>query len=385
MTKKDDPKRNLLAHSQAKVEFFEAYLQRYLRVLYRTPYVTAINIYDIFCGTGIYENGKKGSPIVTFEAIKRYHGENTSGMKIRLIINDGEASCVNNVRAYIDAQNEGYCDVIYNTLDASLMFDKVVKEVTGTASNTRNLIFIDPYGYKDINRATLLNLLTNKRTELILFLPISHMQRFTQKALVSADSQYEPLRRFVYSFFEEDHPIHDEKKTVPEYINFIKYALRFKCGDYYSTSYSIQRDAGSYFALFFVTAHQYGYEKILEVKWELDENDGSGFVQPKAQHSLFDEEDKKDQQETNYRRLESLLTKYLASPKTNQEVYRNVLHHEFLPKHVTKIFADWQQKSGNFEVTDFDSGVPARKGSFYISWEHCKPQAKPKVRLYLKN
>jgi len=385
MTKKEDAKRIMLAHSKAKVDFFEAYLQRYLRVLYRTPYVTTINIYDIFCGTGIYENGKKGSPIVTFEAIKRYHEEKNTGMKIRLIFNDGEVSCVDSVRAYIDAQNQGYCEVIYNTLDASLMFDKVVKEVTGTAPNTRNLIFIDPYGYKEINRDTLLNLLTNKRTELILFLPISHMQRFTQKALASPDNQYEPLRRFVYSFFDEDHPIHGEKKTVSEYINYIKYALRFKCGDYYSTSYSIQRDSGSYFALFFITSHIYGFEKILEVKWELDELSGSGFIQPKMQQTLFEEEDKKVQQEDNYNRLEDLLRKYLQKPRTNNEIYLHILNYEFLPKHANKIFIDWQQNSGNFEVTDIVTGAPARKGSFYISWEHCKPQTKPKVTLYLKH
>ena len=385
MTKKDDAKRNMLAHSQAKVEFFEAYLQRYLRVLYRTPYVTAINIYDIFCGTGIYENGKKGSPIVTFEAIKRLHSENTTSMKIRLIINDGEPLYVEGVKALIDAQNEGYCEVSYHTLDASLMFETVINEVTRTANNARNLIFIDPYGYKEINRETILRLLSNKRTEIILFLPVSHMQRFTQKALESNDSQFEPLKRFVNSFFDDYHPIYDEKKTVHEYINYLKYALRFNCHAFYSTSYSIQRDLSSFYALFFMTSHMYGYEKILDVKWELDEIRGSGFLQPKIQQSLFEDEDKKVQQEANYKRLEDLLRKYLQKPRTNNDVYAYVLHFEFLPKHANKVFSDWQQKSGNFEVTDFDSGVPARKGSFYISWEHCKPQAKPKVRLYLKN
>jgi len=373
----------MLMHSQAKVEFFEAYLQRYLRVLYRTPYVTAINIYDIYCGTGIYENGKKGSPIVTFDAIKQYHTENATGMRIRFIINDGEPSYVDSVRAYIDAQNEGYCEVIYNTLDASLMFDKVVREVTVTPRNSRNLIFIDPYGYKDINKEILQNLLRNKLTELILFLPISHMQRFTQKALVSPENQYEPLRRFIYSFFDEGHPIHNERKSVADFINYIKYALRFKCSDYYSTSYSIQRDTGSYFALFFVTSHQYGYEKILEVKWELDELNGSGFEQPRLP-TLFDEEDRKVKQEENYLRLEDLLRKYLQKPRSNKEVYSHVLHYEFLPKHANKVFSDWQQNNGNFEVTDWISGAPARKGSYYLNWEHCKPKAKPKVSLQLK-
>lgn len=65
----------MLIHSEAKVEFFKKYLERYLRILYLAPSVDEINIFDVFCGTGIYDNAKKGSPIVAFDVIKNLRNE----------------------------------------------------------------------------------------------------------------------------------------------------------------------------------------------------------------------------------------------------------------------------------------------------------------------
>ena len=67
---KPDVKNTMQLHSQAKVKFYEEYLTRYLRILYKSSYIKRINIYDIFCGAGVYDDGKEGSPIVAYKAIK---------------------------------------------------------------------------------------------------------------------------------------------------------------------------------------------------------------------------------------------------------------------------------------------------------------------------
>lgn len=59
MTEKTDPKHNLMLHSRAKVEFYKNYLERYLRILCLSKYINNVNIYDVFCGMGIYEDGEK--------------------------------------------------------------------------------------------------------------------------------------------------------------------------------------------------------------------------------------------------------------------------------------------------------------------------------------
>src|SRR5437868_5815025 len=100
-----DAKRTMLLHSEAKVEFLKKYLQRYLRILYLAPNISEINVFDVFCGTGLYDNEKKGSPIVAFEAIKAIRDEYGFQKPINLIVNDSESEKVGNVQSFIDQQN----------------------------------------------------------------------------------------------------------------------------------------------------------------------------------------------------------------------------------------------------------------------------------------
>src|SRR5204863_9123033 len=97
--------------------------------------------------------------------------------------------------------------------------------------------------------------------------------------------------------FPVDHPIRKETVGALEYIKFVKEALKFD--QYYSTSYSIERDESNYYALFFISPSIYGFEKILEVKWQLDEDSGGGFRQPVAP-TLFDQQDKDLRRVDNY-------------------------------------------------------------------------------------
>jgi three-Cys-motif partner protein len=180
MKQRSDAKKQMLLHSQAKVEFYSEYLKRYLIILNNAPNVEKINIFDVFCGEGVYPDGGRGSPIVAFEAIKELKDRKT---RIRLIINDKEPVKIAKVREFIESQNEGICLIEYNNMEADTMFGKIYQEVRESERNTRNLIFIDPYGYKAIKKEVLEDLMKNGKTEIILFLPISQMQRFTQKAI----------------------------------------------------------------------------------------------------------------------------------------------------------------------------------------------------------
>jgi three-Cys-motif partner protein len=384
MKKPIDPKKTMLAHSEAKVEFFKKYLERYLRILYLAPSVEAINVFDVFCGTGIYDNDKKGSPIVAFDAIKSLRETYDYTKKINLVVNDSKETKVSSVQNYINSNNKNYCNVNYQNQTAELMFKEVVNSINTQNAKSRNLIFIDPYGYKEIKKTTLLSLLQNNRTEIILFLPISQMQRFTVAAIESELKPYEPLKEFVYSFFNEDHPIRKQTVSAIDYLNYVKEALRFN--NYYSASYYIERDERNYYGLFFISPHIYALEKILEVKWQLDEDDGKGFKQPEMQSSLFSLQDKELKKNDNYARLEKILKDSLKTPKNNQELYKIILEHEFLPKHAAEVFRNWQKDLSNFSVTEILTNKPARKNSFYITWEWFNPavHSKPKVKFELK-
>jgi three-Cys-motif partner protein len=371
MNKKVDVKKTLQIHSQAKVEFYEKYLSRYLRILCLTKHINNVRIYDVFCGMGIYENGGKGSPVVAFDVIKTIFEENKlNGTQISLNINDKSKDYVKKVSSYIDNNNKDFCTLKSYSKEIGEMFSIVRQEVSKTPNDARNLIFIDPYGYKDINKEQLFNLMENGKTEIILFLPISHMHRFTQKAIQDEDTaQYEPLRRFINSFFPANHKMRTEYIPVMEYIQFITEALRDN--RFFSTSYYIERDAANYFALFFVSSHIFGFEKILEVKWQLDDEAGRGFKIPQPQ-GLFDEQFAEEIKNQNAKKLGNILQQCLSESKTNREIYKITLNNEFLPKHTTEIFEKWQANNPKFKVYDLKTGKDARKKSFYISWTNYK-------------
>ena len=386
MKKKIDVKNTMQIHSLAKVDFYAKYLNRYLRILYLSEYIKHINIYDIFCGMGIYEDGHKGSPIVAYEAIKKVFDEYGCIKKVSLFVNEDITSRVNIVKEYINKLNKdsNCCVFLYYNEKAEMVLDKLCSIISKTESDTRNLIFIDPYGYKEIKREIIYNLMNNKRTEIILFLPISHMYRFTQYAIINEDrTQYKPLSDFITSFFNGNHPIiRSDDISILQYINYIKEALSYN-HDFYTTSYHIERNKNSYFALFFISSNLLGYEKNLEVKWTLDELDGNGFNTPQEK-GLFDDEFKLEAENNRFKTLSDILTNYFIEKNiSNIELYKYVLSKEFLPKHANQVLSDLQ-KNNKIDVFDFNTGKLARNNSFYLSYREIKKKI-PKVIFKIKN
>ena len=378
----------MLAHSRAKVEFYEKYLERYLPILSLTKYVSAINIYDVFCGRGVYENGGEGSPVRALKAIVDAKKKYPSNTRIALRLNDKEEQNIESVKQYIAQEVPGYeqyCDVKFASVDAESLLDSMAVWLAGTRNDERNLLFIDPYGYKTIHKDTLDRLMSNGRTEIILFLPVSFMHRFKDYALEADTETIAPLRRFTEDFFPEGHPIRnvDEEMNVHEYIDCLKEA--FSYGDkYYTASYQIEREKGKFFALFFMTSNLLGFEKILEVKWKLDEEDGNGFrlakASPYVQMSLFEEDFALAKRQEHSRRLREAMIDYLEEPRNNSQVYEFVMRKGYLKQHGNGILKQLQDE-GRLDVVDIASGNAARKGSFYLTYEAAKY---PKVRFMLK-
>ena len=229
--------------------------------------------------------------------------------------------------------------------------------------------------------------MTNGRTEVILFLPISHMQRFTNAALQDEESitQYEPLRDFIYSFFPSaNHPVRQNTVTAKEYIQYIADALKFS-NKYYATSYYIERDKANTFALFFMSSNIFGFEKILETKWTLDEEHGGGFKLPEKDLTLnmFEEEFALETKKENARKLRTILEDALKTPKTNKDIYELVLRSEFLPKHANEVLKEMQDTNPKFSVVKYNTDEKARKNSFYLSYKHYNSDPVVKMQIEL--
>lgn len=146
-----DVKNTMQIHSKAKVDFYKTYLERYVAILCQSQYIRHIRIYDVFCGMGIYEDGGKGSPVVAYDTIKGIYETHhiANNTDITLTINDISTERIAKVNEYIDSHKHSYCTVRPFNLDISRLLDKIVPEIDTTSNDTRNLVFIDPYGYKD--------------------------------------------------------------------------------------------------------------------------------------------------------------------------------------------------------------------------------------------
>lgn len=363
---KEETQKNVLEHSQAKLDFYKNYLWRYLTVLLQDLYTTKVNIYDVFCGTGIYENGGKGSPIIAMDAIKKMIKKYPT-KQISLTINDVYEARVGSAKAYIENNYSSICNLlnVYNT-DVSEMLKLVIDKISKTKSKEKNLIFIDPYGYKEIYKKDILSIMQAGKSEIILFLPISNMYRFSKIALVDEDNaSYQHLQRFIEDFFEDkEHPIYDGNfEHQLQYIDFIKNALSFQ--NIYSASYTIQRDTKNYYALFFLTSHIYGLHQIIETKWKLDEHIGEGFIQAQEKH-LFTEDFNLEKHKEHFSKFEENMKIFLKEYRSNKEIYEFTLVQGFRSKHANQLM---DKIENNLE---FENNFKARKKSFLLGYKYWK-------------
>lgn len=339
--KKIDVKNSVLPHSKAKLDLFKNYLEHYLRILSLAGFCRRINLYDIFCGSGMYADGNIGSPLIANECIKDTHSLLDTLKRplkpITITVNDKEPDKIANVKSLLDRDPLRQCTYRYFNEDADTMLDMVATEINGFPATDRNLVFIDPYGYSNISKEKIFTILENDCTEVILFLPVMQMYRFTETALSNKEKAcYENLRKFIDSFFHRDHRIHSGGiENIFEYIHEIKTALTFD--KYYTSSHYIEREKGNYYALFFITSNIYGLEKMLESKWKMDPVKGKGFNQNRktGQVSMFDQEFEEYDKRKEIDFLTNILRDKIqdVGSLNNNDVYRLSLLNEFRPTH----------------------------------------------------
>lgn len=366
----------VLPHSQAKLDLYENYLLHFLRVLGLTPFVTKINLYDIYCGSGVYKDGNIGSPLITNKCIKavndviRQLGKSLKPISVN--INDLDKSKIQNVESILIADKIENCTYEFYNKDADEMLEIASTKVNAYGPTERSLVFIDPYGYSQIHSDKIYNLIKNAHTEIILFLPVMQMYRFKDIAVNDPNRAcYEDLRRFIFSFFPAGHRIHNDKiGNVFEFINEIKGALSFN-DQFYTCSHYIERGKGNYYALFFITSNIYGLDKMVEAKWKLDPVKGKGFLQKKPP-SLFDDH---FEQVDHSREIDHLKTKILQGLEgkllSNTQVYELALRSEFRQTHAKSALDDLI-RSKKVDTCNEKGEHLSTAGAYYLDYTHYK-------------
>ena len=361
MAKRPNSQKVLLEHSKIKVQLLGRYLDKYLNIIANLDYIYKIKIYDLFCGEGVYEKGGEGSPLIILDCLKRLHEINPAKNKnippIDLTFNDLNPKKIEKLRQIIASKNRHnakYGSINFSNLDYKSIVSELSKSI-GKSRNEKVFIFIDPYGYKEIDPQEIKDLLKSKNSEVLLFLPIQFMYRFGKKGTPEA------LREFLNKVVNQE--LWDKNASVWQFINQLKEGFRnFMGADFFVDTFTIQKDPQTVFCMFFFSSHIRGFEKMLEAKWDLDEEKGQGWSY-ETTFGLF------ASQKTNP--LEEKLLEYLKKEeKTNGELFEFTLRNGFLPKHTTEIFKSWQDR--NKLVVFSNKNVKLRKGYFYINYQNFK-------------
>ncbi len=231
--------------------------------------------------------------------------------------------------------------------------------------NEKAFIFIDPYEYKHIKASQIKKLLESGNSEVLLWLPIQFMYRFSSRGTPQA------LQGFIDEFTQYEN--WKDVDSVWKLISQLKTSFQtYLDKEYFVDTFTIQKDKNTVFYLFFFSSHMKGFEKMLEAKWKIDTDEGKGWNFRENQLSLF------QQYKTNP--LEEKLKQFLkGGQRYNGEVFEFTLRESFLPKHTIEIFKYWQQ-SGILDVISL-TGKKARKGSFYVSYKHFRDDGK---KVYYK-
>jgi len=211
---KRDIKVEMLEHSEAKVKLYGKYLSSYFNILGNVSFVEKIFLFDLLAGEGIYENEAKGSPIIALDVINKYIRSNKdTGKEIEIWFNDigmsniePKISKIERVKNIVNSMEiPTIIDINYFQEDFKNILPKAIHSIN-SHQKAKGIFFIDPYGYKEIDPTNLIQILSSGNSEVILFLPISHMYRFAMKSLLSPSPGSFPLKKFLTVLFPDSVP-----------------------------------------------------------------------------------------------------------------------------------------------------------------------------------
>lgn len=353
---------NLLNHSEAKVKLFGDYIQKYLNIICNDNYTKSIHIYDLFCGPGVYDNQGEGSPVTALKKIKKtfysfINNRSIKSPKIHCHFNDIDTERIETLQKHIKDNKLHYSN--FGNLNLTNKdYIELINELPNkfkAFKDEKSFVFIDPFGYKEIKAQHILNLLNcNKKSEVLLWLPIQFMYRFSKAGTPDV----------LKSFNSQLNIDKDGLKNEWEYINALKEGFENFLGqDYFVDSFTLKKEENTIFCLFFFSSHIRGYEKMLETKWEIDNEQGRGWKYNSNQATLF------SNLETN--ELEDYLIElFNKKERTNGEIFEYTLRKGFLPKHTTQILKKLQ--IDNRLILKKNDNTKARKGAFYLNYKDYK-------------
>ncbi len=369
MSKAKQSTHQILAdHSAAKVRGFSYYLGIYLNILGKTGTVDSVYLYDLMCGEGEYADQREGSALKGLREVLRYISEYPAEtLHINYLLNDAGMSGVEPGRRKIDRVKEKASlilfrpeaaerlTVAYRALPLANVMSQAIDRVQRLKPfREKALLFIDPWGYKDIRTDDLKAALAGGQSEVLLFLPIEMMWRFTSKAYHEDFEGGQALQDWLKDLFPEALPTFAD---VHDFIEQFRSRLQKRIDVRYSSRFTLQAANRNTYSLFYFTSNRKGLQKMLESQWKEDPDEGSGH-RANQNFNLF-----KPGEIAGY---PAHVHAYLAAApsRTNEDLLDFGLDKGFLPKHTADVLK--ALPIGHLKVWE-PNCTPLRRNTFYLN------------------
>jgi three-Cys-motif partner protein len=324
--------------TNVKLELYREYLKKWFPVFIAAykPFRNVVNVFDFFCGPGQDSEGTPGSPIVALEVLNFYEDfVNSTTVTINLHFNDSNNEYIAQLKQNIKKIkfNREKINIFYYEEDFVKLFPKTLP----IFKNAANLIFLDQFGIKYVNKKRFLTLINLKVTDIIFFISSSTFNRFHDDPNVTEIIGLSSKDIKSKHFYDIHRLVHKKySELIPAKLS------------YCLAPFSIKKGANIY-GLIFGSGHPLGVEKFLDICWEKDEETGEanfdiqGDKQIKEQPSLFVEDNEKTKINYFKKRLKNeILTGNL---KSDLEIYVYSINNGFTIKHIMPVIKELKEQN----------------------------------------
>jgi three-Cys-motif partner protein len=316
--------------TNVKLELYREYLKKWFPVFIAAykPFVKIVNLFDLFCGTGKDSEGTYGSPLIALEVLNFYKEavEKTS-VKINLYFNDQNVNYLDELKSNVEEFefNKNKINIHFLNEDFVDLFPKILLKT----KNAANLIFLDQFGIKYINKQRFQTLIELKVTDILFFISSSTFNRFPNDPnvvdIIGMDSKqikkvpFYDIHRLVHRKYSELIPNNHSYGLAP---------------------FSIKKGTNIY-GLIFGSRHPLGLEKFLEICWDMDGITGEanfdiqGDEQKQYQPSLFEEENKQNKLSKFEENLKSEIL--IGKLNSDLDIFLYALNNGFIARHIIPI------------------------------------------------
>lgn len=246
-----------------KLEIFQKYLEEWLPTFIMGPYSKAIQVFDLFAGSGYDKNGVPGSAIRILEVINKHRANLAQKKKqVFIFLNDADERKTEQLKLNVEKK---VAQLSLGTLAVPKFSSQDFRECLLTTyakelKNGCNLIFIDQNGFKQVDEEVFGFLINLETTEFLFFISSSFVHRFAKEPEVK---RYHPK-------FDASRIMNASRKKVHNVIcgEFQKY-VPSNVKSYALMPFSIMKgDNNNIYGLIFVSKHVRGADKFLKTVWK---------------------------------------------------------------------------------------------------------------------